>query len=78
MEQHFGTLVDYEFTAELEDFPRLDQPRRGGPRGVFEEVLFRRRFRKTNTTSACTRRLATKLDEIDPKETARFLLGTPE
>jgi DNA topoisomerase-1 len=77
METHFGTLVDYEFTAELEDF--LDSISRDE---VGREEYLNKFYFGDNSGDkhnvGLKGRLADKLDEIDPKETARFLLGTPE
>jgi DNA topoisomerase-1 len=76
MEQHFGTLVDYEFTAELEDF--LDSISRDE---VGSEEYLRKFYFGDDSNDkhnvGLKARLAEKLDQIDPKETARFSLGTP-
>jgi DNA topoisomerase-1 len=77
MEEHFGTLVDYEFTAELEDF--LDSISRNEVGR--EEYLKKFYFgddSKDKHNVGLQRRLAQKLEEIDPKQSARFLLGTPD
>lgn len=76
MERHFGTLVDYEFTAELEDF--LDSISRD--EAAREEYLSKFYFGDQSQDKhnvGLKERLANKLDEIDPKETARFSLGIP-
>jgi len=77
IETHFGTLVDYEFTAELEDF--LDSISRDE---VGREEYLNKFYFGDNSGDkhnvGLKGRLAEKLDEIDPKATARFLLGTPE
>ena len=77
MEDHFSTLVDYEFTAELEDF--LDSISRDEVGR--EEYLKKFYFGDESTDKhnvGLHPRLADKLDKIDPKETARFPLGTPD
>lgn len=77
METHFGTLVDYEFTADLEDF--LDSISRD--EGERDEYLRKFYFGDASTDKhnvGLQKRLVEKLEEIDPKETARFSLGTPE
>lgn len=83
MEEHFGTLVDYQFTAAMEDF--LDSISRN--EGGAEEYLRRFYFGDSEASSATAKadhnvalkpRLEKKLEEIDPRVTARFLIGTPE
>ncbi len=76
METHFGTLVDYEFTAELEDF--LDSISRD--EGGREEYLRKFYFGDDSNDKhnvGLKQRLVEKLEEIDPKESAMFSLGTP-
>jgi DNA topoisomerase-1 len=77
MEQHFGTLVDYEFTAELEDF--LDSISRDevGGQEYLKKFYFGDESQDKHNVGLHAR-LADKLDQIDPKETARFLLGSPD
>lgn len=77
MEQHFEKLVDYEFTAELEDF--LDSISRDevGREEYLKKFYFGDESNDKHNVGLKAK-LASKLDEIDPKETARFLLGTPE
>ena len=43
LEEHFGNLVDYEFTASMEEDLDRDRRRRGGPGRVAEALLLRRR-----------------------------------
>ena len=66
MEQHFGTLVDYQFTADMEDF--LDSISRN--EGGAEEYLRRFYFGESDTLDkdqvALKPRLERKLEEIDP------------
>lgn len=76
MEDHFSTLVDYEFTAELEDF--LDSISRD--EACRDEYLKKFYFGDESADKhnvGLKNRLADKLEKIDPKETARFPLGTP-
>ncbi len=76
MEDHFGTLVDYEFTAELEDF--LDSISRD--EACRDEYLKKFYFgdgSQDKHNVGLKARLVEKLEQIDPKETARFPLGTP-
>ena len=77
MEQHFATLVDYEFTAELEDL--LDSISRDEVNR--EEYLKKFYFGDQSDDKhnvALQSRLTEKLEQIDPKETARFSLGKPD
>ena len=77
MEDHFGTLVDYEFTAELEDF--LDSISRDEVGR--EEYLKKFYFGDASSDRhnvGLKARLTEKLEAIDPKVSARFLLGVPE
>tara|TARA_R110002049_G_scaffold47902_3_gene138523 strand:- start:43859 stop:46588 length:2730 start_codon:yes stop_codon:yes gene_type:complete len=77
METHFGTLVDYEFTAEMEDF--LDSISR--KEADYLDYLKKFYFGDESTDKhnvGLQSRLADKLEKIDPRETARFSLGIPE
>lgn len=77
MEDHFGTLVDYEFTAELEDF--LDSISRDevGRQEYLKKFYFGDQSDDKHNVGLKAK-LAEKLSEIDPKELSRFSLGTPE
>lgn len=77
MEEHFGTLVDYEFTAELEDF--LDSISRNevGREEYLKKFYFGDESGDKHNVGL-QGRLEKKLSEIDPKQSARFLLGIPE
>ncbi|GAA5505545.1 type I DNA topoisomerase [Novipirellula caenicola] len=80
LETHFGALVDYEFTAQMEDF--LDTI----SRKEAERLEYLRSFYFGDTDNPATedhqaiglkRRLEEKVEEIDPRVTAMFSLGTP-
>lgn len=77
MEQHFSPLVDYEFTAQLEDF--LDSISRDevGRDEYLQKFYFGDNSEDKHNVGLSAR-LAEKLEEIDPRETARFLLGAPD
>ncbi len=77
MEEHFPDLVDYEFTAQMEDL--LDSISRDevGREEYLKKFYFGDDSQDKHNVGLHAR-LADKLDEIDPKETARFLLGTPD
>jgi len=82
LETHFGPLVDYEFTAQMEDF--LDTI----SRKEAERLEYLQRFYFGDGADATVEhvagspiglkpRLESKVEEIDPRTTAKFLLGTP-
>jgi len=77
MEDHFEPLVDYEFTAELEDF--LDSISRDE---VGREEYLKKFYFGDGSSDrhnvGLKARLVEKLDAIDPKVSARFLLGVPQ
>ncbi len=77
MEDHFGPLVDYEFTAELEDF--LDSISRDevGREEYLKKFYFGDGSSDRHNVGLKSR-LVEKLEAIDPKVSARFLLGVPE
>ncbi|MAI30772.1 MAG: DNA topoisomerase I [Rhodopirellula sp.] len=77
MEDHFEPLVDYEFTAELEDF--LDSISRDevGREEYLKKFYFGDASSDRHNVGLKSR-LAEKLEAIDPKVSARFLLGVPE
>ncbi|GAA1752481.1 type I DNA topoisomerase [Streptomonospora arabica] len=72
LERHFGNLVDYDFTARMEDM--LD----GIARGEAESVPWLRRFYYGAEEEAGLKELVgDQLSEIDPKEVSSFpLQGT--
>ncbi len=78
LEIHFGQLVDYEFTAQMEDY--LDSI----SRNEAEHLTYLREFYFGDDTATDFQgvglkpRLESKVQEIDPRETAKFTLGTPE
>src|SRR6056297_94831 len=73
LETHFGGLVDYEFTAQMEDF--LDAISRQEVQRL--EYLQAFYFGDNGKGTALKPTLDAKIDEIDPRETARFSLGQP-
>jgi DNA topoisomerase-1 len=76
MEEHLGSLVDYEFTAQMEDF--LDSISRQEQQAL--EYLQRFYFGDDGAEKSIGLRptLEAKASEIDPRVSARFLVGTPE
>lgn len=74
LETHFFALVDYEFTAQMEDF--LDAiSRHEAERLKYLDAFY---FGGNESEIGLKPRLAAKVDEIDPRETAMFSMGTPE
>jgi DNA topoisomerase I len=73
LEQHFGQLVDYEFTAHMEDV--LDEI----ARGEAERVPWLRRFYFGDTANAQEdpglKALVTDIDDIDPRVVNSFPLA---
>lgn len=78
MEEHLTSLVDYEFTAQMEDF--LDSISRREEEAL--EYLQRFYFGETENENgdgpiALKPTLEAKVAEIDPRVSARFSVGTP-
>jgi DNA topoisomerase-1 len=71
MEKHLPDLVDYQFTAEMED--ELDAI----SRGELGHVEYLRTFYFGNTHPGLKQQLTDKVDEIDAREVSRILIGTP-
>jgi DNA topoisomerase-1 len=71
MEQHLPTLVDYEFTAQMEDL--LDAISRQEE----DSVDYLRSFYFGNGQAGLKPQLESKVQEIDPREMSRFSLGNP-
>ncbi|KAA5545559.1 type I DNA topoisomerase [Roseiconus nitratireducens] len=82
MEEHFGTLVDYQFTADMEDFLDSISRNEGGAEEYLRRFYFGEDAKPADHTEAdhnvaLKPRLEKKLEEIDPRVTARFLIGKP-
>ncbi len=71
LEEHLGSLVDYDFTAQMEDY--LDAISRN-ERGFLEYL---QGFYFGDQTGLKPL-LESKVQEIDPRQTSRFSLGTPD
>jgi len=72
LEEHLGTLVDYDFTAQMEEY--LDEISRNEK----DYLDYLRKFYFGNGGGLGLKPLlASKLDEIDPRNTSRYSLGTP-
>jgi DNA topoisomerase-1 len=77
LEEHFGSLVDYEFTAQMEDY--LDAI----SRNEAEHLTYLREFYFGDDPNTSVKgiglkpRLESKVQEIDPREMSKFSLGKP-
>ena len=72
LEDHLPSLVNYEFTAQMEDL--LDAI----SRREAEHVRYLHEFYFGDGTPGLKRHLEHKEKEIDPRLTGRFLVGTPD
>lgn len=72
LEEHLPDLVDYEFTAQMEDF--LDRI----SRHEAEHLSYLKEFYFGNEHPGLKQQLESKLQEIDARDLSRFPLGTPE
>jgi DNA topoisomerase-1 len=72
LEEHFPSLVDYEFTAQMEDF--LDAI----SRRETEHLQYLNEFYFGNGRPGLKQHLRSKETEIDPRLMSRFSIGTPE
>src|SRR6056297_3801787 len=85
MEEHFGPLVDYEFTAQMEDY--LDSISRNEAGhleylknfyfGDGDEASLTKTGEEARKAIGLKPRLDSKVEEIDPRITAKFSLGFP-
>ncbi|MFZ5832777.1 MAG: type I DNA topoisomerase [Planctomycetota bacterium] len=71
LESHLPNLVDYQFTAEMED--ELDAI----SRGEMEHVDYLREFYFGDGTTGLKGQLANKIDEIDARHVSRISIGQP-
>ena len=71
LEEHLASLVDYRFTAQMEDY--LDAI----SRREAEHIEYLRRFYFGNGSPGLREQLNNKTKEIDPRLMSRFLLGEP-
>jgi DNA topoisomerase-1 len=72
LEEHLANLVDYEFTAQMEDFlddiSRHEKP----------HVDYLHKFFFGNDTPGLKQRVESKIKEVDARDISRFSLGQPE
>lgn len=72
LEQHFPSLVDYEFTAQLED--KMDAI----SRREHDNIAYLTEFYFGNHQPGLKSQLENKIKEVDAREICTFPLGTPE
>ena len=71
LEEHLASLVDYQFTAQMED--DLDAISRGEQ----QQVAYLDKFYFGKGTPGLKKQLEHKIDEIDPARIGRILIGQP-
>ena len=71
LEQHLTNLVDYEFTAQMEEFLDAISRHDRVPVDYLHEFFF------GNDTPGLKKRIEAKIKEVDAREISRFSLGTP-
>jgi DNA topoisomerase-1 len=72
LERHLPTLVDYQFTAQMEE--DLDAI----SRGEAGHLDYLKQFYFGNGRPGLRQQLANKIEEIDPREVSRISLGRPD
>ena len=72
LQRHLPNLVDYQFTAEMED--ELDAI----SRGELSSLEYLTHFYFGNDHPGLKEQLKNKIDEIDAREVSRILIGKPE
>lgn len=72
MEEHLPGLVDYEFTAQMEDF--LDEI----SRRETEHLTYLQDFFFGTESIGLKQQVESKIKEVDARESSRFPLGRPE
>jgi DNA topoisomerase-1 len=71
LQEHLPRLVDYQFTAQMED--DLDAI----SRGEAEHLQYLREFYFGDGTPGLKQQLENKVEEIDARDVSRFLVGRP-
>ncbi|MEP4682306.1 MAG: type I DNA topoisomerase, partial [Rhodopirellula bahusiensis] len=80
METHFEPLVDYDFTAQMEDFLDTISRQEAESLSYLKRFYFGDEAEPTGDEKAAIGlkpRLESKIEEIDPRVTAKFSLGIP-
>ncbi|HIM27998.1 MAG TPA: type I DNA topoisomerase [Planctomycetes bacterium] len=72
LEEHLASLVDFQFTAQMEDY--LDAI----SRGEAEHLSYLRDFYFGDGSPGLKERVSTSIEEIDPRKISQFAIGTPE
>lgn len=71
LEDHFGSLVDYEFTAQMEDYLDAISRNEKGDKEYLQGFYF-------GEHPGLKRLLEDKVQQIDPRASSRFSLGAPQ
>lgn len=85
LEQHLGTLINYEFTAEMEDYLDSISRNEAGHLDYLKKFYFGQSDEESSSASELSNRhavglkelLKSKIEEIDPREACQYELGTP-
>ncbi|MBP88488.1 MAG: DNA topoisomerase I [Planctomycetaceae bacterium] len=72
LEEHFGSLVDYQFTAQMEDYLDAISRQEAESKEYLQDFYF------GNEKPGLKAQLDTKLAEIDARMMSRFPVGKPE
>ncbi len=72
LEEHFGSLVDYQFTAQMEDLLDSISRQEAG------HIAFLQDFYFGGDEPGLKAKLTSKVEEIDPRVMSRFPVGTPD
>jgi DNA topoisomerase I len=78
MSEHLSTLVDYQFTAQMEDFLDSVSRREAEPAKYLNGFYFGDKAKDALSDVGLKKILAEKLKEVDARTIATFPLGTPE
>jgi DNA topoisomerase-1 len=78
MEEHLSKLVDYQFTAQMEDFLDSVSRREAEPTKYLYDFYFGDRDDDSSVKVGLKKILEAKLKEVDARAMATFPLGTPE
>ena len=71
LEEHLASLVDYQFTAQMEDF--LDAV----SRGEAEHLVYLKEFYFGDKEPGLKERIATNIENIDARQISQFDVGQP-
>jgi DNA topoisomerase-1 len=78
MEEHLSKLVDYQFTAQMEDFLDSVSRKEAEPAKYLNGFYFGDKKKDALSDVGLKKLLADKLKEVDARAMATFPLGTPQ